>query len=78
MYDVTVDFAGLTGDELVYDLYTGTCTIANYVAGSALQVIGVELYLLPKVGISPNWAERTVAHFNWSVMLSWVISVGVC
>ncbi len=42
LYDVTVDFAGLTGDELVYDLYTGTGTIANYLARSAGKVIGVE------------------------------------
>ncbi|MEQ9298121.1 MAG: hypothetical protein RIF33_06150 [Cyclobacteriaceae bacterium] len=40
-------------------------------------IIIVELYLLPKVGISPNWAERTGVHFNWSVMISWALSVGV-
>ena len=36
------DFAGLTGSELVYDLYTGTGTIANFVAGNARKVIGIE------------------------------------
>ena len=36
------DFAGLTGKELVYDLYTGTGTIANFVARQARQVIGIE------------------------------------
>ena len=36
------DFAGLTGDELVYDLYTGTGTIANFVASKASKVIGIE------------------------------------
>ena len=34
--------AALTGDELVYDLYTGTGTIANFVARQARQVIGIE------------------------------------
>ena len=33
---------GLTGTELVYDLYTGTGTIANFVAGKARKVIGIE------------------------------------
>ena len=35
LYKVTRDFAELTGDELVYDLYTGTGTIANFVAAGA-------------------------------------------
>lgn len=42
LYKVTRDFAELTGDELVYDLYTGTGTIANFVAGRAKKVIGIE------------------------------------
>lgn len=42
LYKVTRDFAGLTGDELVYDLYTGTGTIANFVAGKARKVVGIE------------------------------------
>lgn len=42
LYKVARDFAGLTGDELVYDLYTGTGTIANFVARGARQVIGIE------------------------------------
>ncbi len=42
LYKITREFAGLTGDELVYDLYTGTGTIANFVARSARQVIGIE------------------------------------
>ena len=42
LYSVTRDFAGLTGNELVYDLYTGTGTIANFVARSAKQVVGIE------------------------------------
>lgn len=42
LYTVARDFAGLTGRELVYDLYTGTGTIANFVARSARHVIGIE------------------------------------
>lgn len=42
LYSVARDFAGLTGDELVYDLYTGTGTIANFVAKKARKVIGIE------------------------------------
>lgn len=42
LYKVTRDFAGLSGNELVYDLYTGTGTIANFVAGRSKQVIGIE------------------------------------
>lgn len=42
LYCVARDFANLTGNELVYDLYTGTGTIANFVARSANKVIGIE------------------------------------
>lgn len=42
LYKITRDFAGLTGDELVYDLYTGTGTIANFVARYARKVVGIE------------------------------------
>lgn len=42
LYKVARDFADLKGDEVVYDLYTGTGTIANFVAKRAKQVIGVE------------------------------------
>ncbi|MEP3209348.1 MAG: 23S rRNA (uracil(1939)-C(5))-methyltransferase RlmD [Maribacter sp.] len=42
LYKITRDFAGLTGEELVYDLYTGTGTIAQFVAQSAKKVVGIE------------------------------------
>ena len=42
LYCVARSFAQLTGGELVYDLYTGTGTIANFVAHQAKQVIGIE------------------------------------
>lgn len=42
LYSVVRDFANLTGNELVYDLYTGTGTIANFVSRYAKRVIGIE------------------------------------
>ena len=42
LYKITRDFAGLSGDELVYDLYTGTGTIAQFVSKKAKKVVGVE------------------------------------
>jgi len=42
LYKTVRDFAGLTGNELVYDLYTGTGTIANFIAHRAKKVIGIE------------------------------------
>ena len=42
LYKVARDFAGLTGVERVFDLYTGTGTIANFVARQAKEVIGIE------------------------------------
>lgn len=42
LYAQTRDLAGLTGDETVYDLYTGTGTIANFIARHAHKVIGIE------------------------------------
>lgn len=42
LYKITRDFADLKGDEVVYDLYTGTGTIAQFIAQKAKKVIGVE------------------------------------
>lgn len=42
LYKITRDFAGLTGNEVVYDLYTGTGTIANFIAKNAKHVVGIE------------------------------------
>ncbi|NHF61222.1 23S rRNA (uracil(1939)-C(5))-methyltransferase RlmD [Flavobacteriaceae bacterium TP-CH-4] len=42
LYKIARDFAGLTGDEHVYDLYTGTGTIALFVAKNAKKVVGIE------------------------------------
>jgi 23S rRNA (uracil1939-C5)-methyltransferase len=42
LYKITRDFANLKGDELVYDLYTGTGTIAQFIAKKAKKVVGIE------------------------------------
>lgn len=42
LYKVARDFAGLTGSEMVYDLYTGTGTIANFVSRQTRRVVGIE------------------------------------
>ena len=42
LYSVAKEFANLSGNETVYDLYTGTGTIANFVSGKAKKVVGVE------------------------------------
>ncbi|MDX2443824.1 MAG: 23S rRNA (uracil(1939)-C(5))-methyltransferase RlmD [Bacteroidales bacterium] len=43
LYKVTREYANLSGKEIVYDLYTGTGTIANFVASKSLKVIGIEV-----------------------------------
>ena len=42
LYEIAREFAQLSGDELVYDLYTGTGTIANFISREAKKVIGIE------------------------------------
>ncbi|MGE0088900.1 MAG: 23S rRNA (uracil(1939)-C(5))-methyltransferase RlmD [Bacteroidales bacterium] len=42
LYKIAREFAGLTGNEIVYDLYTGTGTIANFIAKKAQKVVGIE------------------------------------
>ena len=42
LYSIAREFAGLTGNETIYDLYTGTGTIANFIARRAKKVIGIE------------------------------------
>ena len=67
LYKVVRRFADLTGEELVYDLYTGTGTIANFVASGARRVIGIEY--VPeaiedaKVNARLNGLENKTAFF---------------
>jgi 23S rRNA (uracil1939-C5)-methyltransferase len=42
LYEIARELAGFKGDELVYDLYTGAGTIANFIAGKVKEVVGVE------------------------------------
>ena len=56
LYNVVRDFAALTGEEFVYDLYTGTGTIANFVARRARKVIGIE-YVPEAIGDAKVNAE---------------------
>jgi 23S rRNA (uracil1939-C5)-methyltransferase len=49
LYKIALQFAGLTGSETVYDLYTGTGTIANFISRHAKKVIGIE-YIPEAIG----------------------------
>jgi len=64
LYKITKDFAGLNGTELVYDLYTGAGTIANFVAQDARKVVGVEYVPTAiedaKINSEINGIENTV------------------
>lgn len=63
LYKVVRDFANLDGSEIVYDLYTGTGTIANFVAGKAKKVVGIEYVMEAiadaKVNSEINHIENT-------------------
>lgn len=66
LYKITRNFVGLTGNELVYDLYTGTGTIANFVAKKAKKVVGIE-YVADaiedaKVNSAMNQIENTLFY----------------
>lgn len=64
LYKVARDFAQLSGDEFVYDLYTGTGTIANFVAKKARKVVGIEYVedaiMDAKVNSQINGIDNTV------------------
>lgn len=66
LYKLTRDFADLSGNEIVYDLYTGTGTIANFVASNAKKVVGIEY--VPeaiedaKINSASNNIENTVFY----------------
>ena len=56
LYKITRNLCQLKGDEIVYDLYTGTGTIANFIAKKAKKVVGVE-YVLDAVIDAKNNSE---------------------
>ena len=65
LYQVARDFARLTGEEIVYDLYTGTGTIANFVASKAKKVIGIETVpeAIDDARVNAELNQITNAHF---------------
>lgn len=62
LYKVTRDFACLKGDEVVYDLYTGTGTIANFIAGSCKKVVGIEYIEEATVDARINSADNKITN----------------
>ena len=62
LYKVARDFAELTGNEVVYDLYTGTGTIANFVAGNAKKVIGIEYVAQAIIDAKQNSAFNKIKN----------------
>jgi 23S rRNA (uracil1939-C5)-methyltransferase len=62
LYKVTRDFAGLTGNETVYDLYTGTGTIALFVARGAKKVVGIEYVADAIEDAKANAALNNIGH----------------
>lgn len=62
LYKVARDFAGLTGTELVYDLYTGTGTIANFVAHQASKVVGIEYVEDAIIDARVNSANNSITN----------------
>ncbi|GIJ96303.1 tRNA (uracil-5-)-methyltransferase [Capnocytophaga stomatis] len=67
LYKVTRDFAGLTGNELVYDLYTGTGTIAQFVAKKAKKVVGVEAVPEAIEDAKANAQNNNIANVDFFV-----------
>ncbi|TNE82060.1 MAG: 23S rRNA (uracil(1939)-C(5))-methyltransferase RlmD [Bacteroidetes bacterium] len=65
LYQVAKDFAGLEGHELVYDLYTGTGSIALYVADKARKVVGVEYVEQAIEDAKKNAALNSIEHVSF-------------
>lgn len=67
LYSLTRQACGLTGDELVYDLYTGTGTIALYLAHKAKKVIGVEAVPAAIADAEVNAANNKIENASFYV-----------
>jgi 23S rRNA (uracil1939-C5)-methyltransferase len=65
LYKIARDFASLTGDEVVYDLYTGTGTIACFVASKARKVIGIEYVPEAIADAKINAANNNIANTSF-------------
>ncbi len=62
LYSITRDFAGLTGNEIVYDLYCGTGSIGIFVSGQAKKIIGVEAVAEAIEDAKENAALNNIIH----------------
>ncbi|MFD2909644.1 23S rRNA (uracil(1939)-C(5))-methyltransferase RlmD [Flavobacterium ardleyense] len=67
LYKITRDFAGLTGNEIVYDLYTGTGTIAQFVSKAAKKVIGVEAVPEAIIDAKANATRNNITNCEFYV-----------
>lgn len=67
LYKITRDFAGLTGKELVYDLYTGTGTIAQFVSKKAKKVVGVEAVPDAIIAAKENAERNSITNAEFYV-----------
>lgn len=67
LYKITREFAGLTGNEVVYDLYTGTGTIAQFVSKKAQKVIGVEAVPEAIVDAKENAKRNSITNCEFFV-----------
>lgn len=65
LYTITKDFAELTGDETVYDLYCGTGSIGIFVSGGAKKVIGVETITEAVEDAKENAAINNISHASF-------------
>ncbi|MEQ8623773.1 MAG: 23S rRNA (uracil(1939)-C(5))-methyltransferase RlmD [Vicingaceae bacterium] len=65
LYKLTAEFANIQKDEVVYDLYTGTGTIANFVANQAKHVVGVEYVPEAIVDAKANSEMNDIANTSF-------------
>jgi len=65
LYQTAFDFAGFNGEELVYDLYTGTGTIALFVARSVQKVIGIEYVEEAVIDARKNADENNISNVEF-------------
>ena len=65
LYDVTRSFAGLTGNEIVYDLYCGTGSIGIFISPGAKKVIGVEVIDEAVEDAKKNAALNNIEHAHF-------------
>ncbi len=65
LYSITRDWAGLTGQERVYDLYSGIGSIALFVSGRAKEVIGIESVEMAVDDAKENAALNGISHCSF-------------